>query len=781
MRKAFFLTLAFSVVPALYAGASRLSPEKSLERALTESRLCRVAPATAAEYRLAYSGLQGGVYLFDNPSGKGYIVTSGSDSYPALLGYSDSGRFDAADAPPAFLSMLEAFDSQIAAGVPVPEGSVPGYSDISPLVSSKWDQKAPYNNLTPVYQGEHTLTGCVATAMAQVVRFWEYPAVGTGEVSYYWGLGDETLSYDFSSVPFDYAAMLDVYDDSATETQKNAVAQLMLACGMASNMDYSDTFSGAGDIAAAAGIVSHLGYNAGLRLLFRDFYRVGEWSSMVYGELAAGRPVLYYGFSPAGGHAFICDGYSAEDGGLFHFNWGWSGASDGFYRINALDPAYLGSGATATGFNRMQSALFGVHPSATQDPEPVFDRNMLCFGYFTIGKMEYSRKGNVLFGVSSGLIRRGYYNMSIADLTCRLGVKFVPVGGGEAVYAGATGEQTFAPGATVDSFNVPGEDFPAQGSYVCMPAYNVGGVWYEMPQELGMKTRLVCEIDGQSLKFSVDDDSDRIVVDRLEVSSDRWYVGDNVEITATVSSRNLSDEDTDLTPALLRNGYIMATLPARTVRVEDDETASLVWTVAVSDALEPGGYDLGLLTGKTLLAGSTVPVSVINAEETLRMDVTEVRINRKLADAAGVTSVAGTKLSFAAKMECVAGFLDGEMNVAVYDNEDNFVKYVAEDNKPLTMNVGDTRSVSFSGDIDGCFAGREYKLALWNVSAADNGRIGQYYRVTFADAPASVEEAMAEAGTPLYYNLQGMPVDAPAKGSVVIVRQGARTRKALVR
>nr|WP_303034551.1 C10 family peptidase [uncultured Duncaniella sp.] len=216
--------------------------------------------------------------------------------------------------------------------------------------------------------------------------------------------------------------MTDTYDSYSDEASRMAVAELMYACGMAVMMDYSDVFSGAVDIDAAIALTEHFGFSESLELKYRDFYRADEWALMLCGELSAGRPVLYYGFSPAGGHAFICDGYMNDDGNAyFHFNWGWSGVSDGYFMADLLNPAYIGNGAEATGFNREQSAIFGLKPADGSSDGPSPD-NMLCFGFFAPGKTSYTRNSNLLFGISTGLVRAGFFNMSTRALEVTPGI-----------------------------------------------------------------------------------------------------------------------------------------------------------------------------------------------------------------------------------------------------------------------------------------------------------------------------------------------------------------------
>jgi hypothetical protein len=155
--------------------------------------------------------------------------------------------------------------------------------------------------------------------------------------------------------------MSNTYSSSSTSASKKAVAELMYHCGVGVEMDYTDDGSSAGDISAATALKTYFGYDAGITYLSRNYYSYTEWIDLIKTELKDNRPIYYSGNSDDEyGHAFVCDGYDAN--GLFHFNWGWGGMSDGYFEVSALNPGHTGIGGNADGYNQSQVMLIGIQP-----------------------------------------------------------------------------------------------------------------------------------------------------------------------------------------------------------------------------------------------------------------------------------------------------------------------------------------------------------------------------------------------------------------------------------
>ena len=354
------------------AGAKRISEKEAagIARQFTGQNASKYMKAPSVGKKAAYAPSVNGepvLYLFNNGNGAGFTIVSGDDELPAILGYTLDGEYDPANIAPNFKYWLEETQREIswyythggkARVIEKDERQV-----IDPMMTTRWNQDAPYNNLCPKVGGQVSVTGCVATAMAQVLNYNKWPDVGEGAVQC---RENDNIWYRFKNHPLDYTQMLDDYAASEyTPEQAKAVAELMAVCGRAVYMNYSPYGSGAADMNMHAGLINYLKYNPGTGIRYRDYMTLNEWEDMVYGELAQNRPVLMCGASSAGGHCFVTDGYAGN--GYFHFNWGWGGYQDGYFLLYSLNPAAGGIGSYEGGYNSNQSAIINLTPKGVAD------------------------------------------------------------------------------------------------------------------------------------------------------------------------------------------------------------------------------------------------------------------------------------------------------------------------------------------------------------------------------------------------------------------------------
>ena len=317
-------------ISSLLAGT--LTPEQALRRALSDSRARVGAAMPANGYQLAYTAPAEtsvpALYVFNSQSAPGFVVVSADDRFAPLLGMSLQGSFDIDRAPSNLLWWLQEYRNEISAAMAAPSPMprlIPGnesenedFPVVEPLMATQWNQGTPYNDLCPSDGGGKCVTGCVATAMAQVMRYHSWPQQGIGEISYQTGSGID-VSCDFSSVTFDWDNMIDNYDaQQYTPEEASAVANLMFAAGASVKMGYTSYESGAYSENITNGLVTYMGYDSKASLVKRNLYGYEAWKDLVYSEIAARRPVVYGGTSDAGGHQFVCDGYSGD--GYFHIN-----------------------------------------------------------------------------------------------------------------------------------------------------------------------------------------------------------------------------------------------------------------------------------------------------------------------------------------------------------------------------------------------------------------------------------------------------------------------------
>jgi hypothetical protein len=308
------------------------------------------------------------VYLFDSKDG--FVVTPADDAFPALLGYGDSQIYDSADNLPIGFSEWLQYMSRCISEAAIDENKFTvGYSigeAIAPLCMTSWGQGEPFNLECPEYNGERCLSGCVATAMAQVMKYHNWPPQGKGELTYRAEKIGTDIYTNFSQYTLDWENML--YDYSATsanEQQRQAVAHLLRGLGGSVCMNYFPTASGADINDATQALLKYWDYSDDIRYIRRSWFTLRDWSQLLYDALKNYGPILYGGFSSSSAHAFVCDGYDGE--GLFHFNWGWDGKADGYFAIDFLNPV-VEDEPWKTGYNGSQSALLNIHPRSPENP-----------------------------------------------------------------------------------------------------------------------------------------------------------------------------------------------------------------------------------------------------------------------------------------------------------------------------------------------------------------------------------------------------------------------------
>lgn len=433
-RICIFIVLALTAVGAY---AQQLSEQEAMERALqylSSGKTSVSAPGRDAGIRLEYTPVDvESVYAF-NMEGGGFIIASADSRTLPVLGYSTSGSIDWDNMPDNIREWLKSYDEAVASlgdRTDIIDGNLlsdPSQSDaprqrepVEPLIKTHWDQFAPYWDQTPIYrgprsdwQGKKTLTGCAATAIAQIMNYYQWPkTMPDGLPEYnativYEGLSEED-NYNIDALPpvvFDWENMLDDYqvwnpetqqtEQVGTEQQRRAVAVLMRYCGQALKMRYTPGGSATYSSFYQATFNDLFDYPAALRLQRRE-YDIDEWEDIIYGELAAGRPMEYSGQTDQGGHAFVCDGYDGY--GLFHINWGWSGSNDGYFALSVLNPynnTSAGSGSSGIGFSMEQSVVIYTDPTMEIRPKPESSKTKIPVLYQDFG-MIVQEKNAVVF------------------------------------------------------------------------------------------------------------------------------------------------------------------------------------------------------------------------------------------------------------------------------------------------------------------------------------------------------------------------------------------------
>ena len=407
--KRFTLIVALVLMVAMPTFAERVTSETALKVATTflNNNGAKSNQLTDLSKEAGFKNL----YIFNgNP---GFVVMAADDCVQPILGYSLTDIFDAKDMPENLRWWLQGYSDEIQSAIDnktratsetakmwkdLAEGnSKAGKATmtVAPLIQTKWNQNKYYNDLCPAVSdgpNGHAYTGCVATAMAQIMKYWSYPSTGVGSHSYTWN--GQTLNADFGATTYDWNNMADYYEyyfANGTDQYPNwltepsaeeiaAVATLMYHCGVSVDMIYGGNSTGgsaAYSNAPANALINYFNYKPTIEYKQKSYtdlstgytttyYTDSQWIAMLKVELNASRPLQYGGQDPNGnsGHAFVCDGYNSDD--YFHFNWGWAGRYNGYFSINNLDTgANSGEAGAGNGvYTRNQDAVFGIEPGS---------------------------------------------------------------------------------------------------------------------------------------------------------------------------------------------------------------------------------------------------------------------------------------------------------------------------------------------------------------------------------------------------------------------------------
>lgn len=322
-------------------------------------------------------------YIYNVEDNGGFVIVSGDDRTPRILGYTDDGNYVEDVLPDGLRELLADYAEQIErldslSAAPVAPGPLkssvvyPARRYVAPLLPTLWNQKDPYNALCPIYNnsngtssGQRSATGCVATALGQIMGYYRYPEKTLKEIpSYTFSSGGSDIKMDAVSegTVIDWPNISNVYTAASTAGQRNAVARLMVMVGTGCNMEYGA--QSAANLQVGVQLLrDRLGYDEIIDYVHRRNYNQEDWVNLLYTEVANGRPVAYRATSASGGgHAFVIDGYDSGD--LFHVNWGWGGTANGFFRISVLCTSETGAESTSnsSGYSLDQDAIVGVMP-----------------------------------------------------------------------------------------------------------------------------------------------------------------------------------------------------------------------------------------------------------------------------------------------------------------------------------------------------------------------------------------------------------------------------------
>lgn len=816
LKKALFIALG--ALLAQGALAETLSPEAALLRAGEQQGSKRMI-SPSAQPRLAFTAKTAkgapAVYVFNQENGGSLLVSASSLARP-ILGYTDSGTLDPANIPPQMQYWLDEYAAQIEYAEEndlTPKSnyvSVVYPSDwtyIAPLMKTKWDQTQPYNQDIKVTYLTQVATGCVATAMAQIMKYHEYPKVGHGEIAYtsYYGSGSTSyktdLSMDFGAQEFDWSNMLNEYTaGNYTEAQAQAVAYLMKACGFSTRMQYGGA-SGTQVENAGVALIKYFDYDDSIEALQRFEYTHTEWATILYDQLKNVGPVLYSGHSLGNlAHAFVCDGYDGQ--GYFHINWGWSGLADGFYSIDAMVPVAQGSGGSSYGgFNFMQGMIVNIKKS--EKPGQYTPTGMLTL----LGNVTGKNVSSILTLTMSEANPGNLCNNSMQAVTPTIGICMENLETGTKAYNQASavyfdGKQYNVPEMGAGSFIDPQLSVMARfDSQLPDGKYKVQLVWKDTKGdnkwynfEIANGCHDYVYVTKKDFEYSVESfPMERFTIEKMEVVTP-LYMRNPCQIRFTLTN----PYDTELTQSIIPvlhyddNGTKVLSFEGdsqlMTVGPKQTITATALYTFsAVSGGFSPttstprtyilGAYDYSLLLDRYYQTGDfresyygdygNVTMKRPNTNSTIQMrsiaidNAHESGMVDGLGFMYGLTNFkdVGVSVTIFGK----TGFVATQLTAVVYEYDPETRTYgsvLYEKNFPnlIFVEEGDEAVQTTTLNLSDADVSKIYALVIYYSQQSQRLKLGE---VRFG-AAAGVGEVLDGNGLDLYYDGAFINVDSEA-------------------
>jgi len=733
---------------------------------------------------LAYADASDGgkscFYAFNRAGGQGFIIVSADDRANEILAYSDTGSFSYDALPDDVKHWLAGYADQISylrASKLQPKKVEASTSDkeVKPLLGGiQWNQDEPYNDLCPNYDlNTRCATGCVATAMAQVMYYHRWPVSGTGTHSYQPSvLGGTTLTADFGGTQYAWSDMLPTYDDSSSDASRLAVATLMLHCGVSVDMEYSTSSGSASDVVPMA-LTRYFNYDKAIAYRTRNYYGTAEWDEVIKRELDGGRPIVALGRSSAGGHAFVFDGY--DKNGLIHVNWGWGGMSNGYFRTSALTPATQGIGGSTGGFNYSQYIVTGI-----QEPQDgsEADVELISSEGLVASKTVAKATDKLAFTLHGMLANVGWqdasysYGLLITDAKGDT-VRVIDTGLADQLYVGYMMEVPEF--ADIQIGSLP------DGSYTVYPVCRVKGgkgAWNRIRSEyVGYPNYINVKAESDRLTFSYPDYFDLNVAELTAPSE--VYASTLTQIKATITNTGDADYLGDVAINIVDRQTKRSVLSGNAYRLDLQPGASQTLTFEESYALEAGDYSLTITDDDGKHIASYADITVLEAPSS---KATLAAVSQlAFADNMNVDRM---NMDITAKVQCTQGVFGGWMYLYLFNSTATEVLGCL-DPQYLFLKEGETADVTFGGAFENGVPGSYYAACLIAYNGTDYSYFSPIDKSVCAfrlGGTSSVSGLNADNAEPTaIYDMNGrrlpaQSIDALPKG-VYVIKQGGKTMK----
>lgn len=790
------------------AWAQEISADEALQRAVKEISKKSYAKKVRGKADFALVHTEKGVsngkalyYVFGKEKNEGFLITGADLRANSVLGYTENGTYEEALEIPSFRSWIESCEQAMqwlsnnateakAASFPVdipdmmatsadktisliipghqytPDASLP--AKVEPLLGDiTWNQGEPYNLLCPEVtvkgEREKCATGCVATATAQIMKYYEWPKQGTGSHSYTWTGGDEPveLEADFSKSVYDWDNMLSNYKkDEYNDVQANAVAKLMSDVGIALDMQYGPS-SGAVTAMASVVMATYFGYNKGTQLCNREHYNYIEWNNLIKKELAESRPIKIAARNmyENAGHSFVLDGY--DEDGKYHVNWGWGGMSNGYYDINFLNPDFQGAGGSRYGYPGGQEISINLfpdkdgtseaHPMLAVHSETVLYNDTLYCQIINQGLAPYQGELGYVACVDDEIISSYFLTFDEVDKISSFYFRTVAV--------------------PLDSLGITPEMIGDNRCYI-YPAY-FDGATYRIPQS---KTAfqnyiLLAARDGEFVELVHNTENAHPQCDKIEITRD--YVGFNVKAKAVISNdENSADFDRTIIMLIFDNEGQIVAIGQNFAFIDEGESAELEFYCKTQNGIvmEEGKTYVAKLYyqaygGYQIIPESTATFTLKNkgAEPQLsfsnfKLDKSSIAQNEELTISFDVENTGG----FGIEEYSFGFFREGE--------EKRFIRFPMSD---MDTHAGKT---TISATLKMNFDEGNYHIAVYNDEDGKNQICPDFLYFSIKNPETAISSVTSTPGAPtVYYDLQGRRVAPSTKG--IYIKEGKKMVK----
>ncbi|MDE7406815.1 MAG: C10 family peptidase, partial [Muribaculaceae bacterium] len=690
------------------------------------------------------------------------------------LGYADSGCFDAGNMPENMRYWLDEYAREIAWAVEngvtprIAIKSTDNRTPIEPMCTTRWNQSAPFNNMCPIDPATkmRSVTGCAATAMAQLLKYHNWPVKGSGSYSYM--LNDQEIAFDYGNTTFDWENMIDVYTSSATDVQKDAVATLMRACGNCIDMKYSSSSSGAVVKPVPEALSKYFGYAPTALYTFRQYFSLGQWEDFIYNQLVTNGPMMYMGqtgptgSAGVGAHAFICDGYSSDS--YYHINWGWGGASDGYFRLTALDPPSQGIGGSNKGYNYVQYVVTNVQKPADAKP------------YYLMRSPDFNVETSSVSLNSLATFTGGFYNIGDTIQNAIVGVKATPVA--------ATGQEYFMEGAShklepnvgYSKINVTIPSSLPEGTYRVSPAFTYDGYNNVTDMVTGSGAEYVTMTIANGTATFTSPSAASPEATSFAVTSPMVFTGVSFDIDMTLTNTGetefydsvicyLGKLDGSSFNVTAETGSWLLDIPSG---VSINKTATCV----IPSTVAAGEYYLILAyNGKSI--SEAIPVTVNPAPTSLRLIATGTKFTN------GVDAVDPSDIEATTTLICTAGVYYNTLRMFFFAPGES-TSSTSITSEPVYVTTKGQATVKFKGAIAGVIPQVTYRAIIYYTDLT--GKLAQLSTTNIKFIETSGIETIhaddSQSTVPAeYFDLTGRRLNSEPEHGLYIKRQGDKSYK----